>query len=534
MIGPIKVAVVGTGAAGLGALKALIGKQSNIEITVFDVGKPISREPPDYDASPEWIAEFYDELYRAIYDGHTFKFPPPKTHFGGDIPRYFLHGQSGLFKSESLGGLTNYWGGTILPFTERELSSWPFSLDVLEPYYREMADIIGISGKNDGLSEYFLRDYSNLPPIRLTPMLSLLNDVVNSEADSGGEYRLVSGVNRCTLETRESLPNSCVYCGECLVGCFAGSVYSTRNTIEAWLEDNKITSLVRGRVLAVDSERGALRVRLTRNREGNRAGNREDPANRNSGFSDVDGSDGIEQTFSGFSKIFLCAGCPGTTEIVMRSQGLDEVSEMADNAVYVFPIIYKGLKSAKDRHDSYLSLSNLIFGCIPFAEDNSFAQVQVYPNFDYLWRYNIPPRLWRLFRPLSGILRRRLFWGRLYVNGKDSPSYKACLKDDSMVFETAGSANEKCVPALMSSIRKAVNREGFWIPFSKPILQKINSHYASTLPYGGKVVDVPSSGEIMPNVYLCDSACFPDLPAVSLTFTIMANACRTAAGAMAS
>jgi choline dehydrogenase-like flavoprotein len=36
----------------------------------------------------------------------------------------------------------------------------------------------------------------------------------------------------------------------------------------------------------------------------------------------------------------------------------------------------------------------------------------------------------------------------------------------------------------------------------------------------------------MPGVHLCDSSCFPDAPAVSPTFTIMANAARIARGAI--
>ena len=36
-------------------------------------------------------------------------------------------------------------------------------------------------------------------------------------------------------------------------------------------------------------------------------------------------------------------------------------------------------------------------------------------------------------------------------------------------------------------------------------------------------------GEVAPGIYVCDSAAFPDLPAVSLTFTIMAQAHRLAA-----
>ena len=62
--------------------------------------------------------------------------------------------------------------------------------------------------------------------------------------------------------------------------------------------------------------------------------------------------------------------------------------------------------------------------------------------------------------------------------------------------------------------------------------KKSSAHYGATIPYGGNTVKVPPNGEVMRNLYLCDSACFPDLPAVSPTFTIMANAHRTAVEAI--
>ena len=45
---------------------------------------------------------------------------------------------------------------------------------------------------------------------------------------------------------------------------------------------------------------------------------------------------------------------------------------------------------------------------------------------------------------------------------------------------------------------------------------------------GGSEIDVAESGEVMPGVCLCDATCFPNLPALSLTFTIIANVYHTA------
>ena len=92
-----------------------------------------------------------------------------------------------------------------------------------------------------------------------------------------------------------------------------------------------------------------------------------------------------------------------------------------------------------------------------------------------------------------------------------------------------GQANPgKYLKNLISSIRSSINAKGFYIPPVRPVRQRINSHYTSTIPFNGERIKVSSLGEVMPDVYLCDSSIFPDAPAVNPGFTIMANACRIA------
>ena len=185
--------------------------------------------------------------------------------------------------------------------------------------------------------------------------------------------------------------------------------------------------------------------------------------------------------------------------------------------------------------DEYLSLCNLIVGCIPTSKETHFAQAQIYPNFDYLWRYNIHPKLWPMIRPIVSYARKRLSWGRLYIHSDFSQTYSVALQNDKPVFEVNEEASRNAyVQSLMAAIRGAVNHQGFYIPPIHPIRQWTNSHYASSLPFGGTLLNVPSTCEVMPGIFLCDSSVFPDSPSVSPTFTIMANACRVAEQALSS
>jgi hypothetical protein len=201
---------------------------------------------------------------------------------------------------------------------------------------------------------------------------------------------------------------------------------------------------------------------------------------------------------------------------------------MADNAVYVFPIIYFGRKISSADH-SYVSLCNLILGCVPNNSSDQLAQAQIYPNFDYMWRYNIPNFLWPLLKPVVTWFRSHIFWARLYVHSDYSQSYSVRLEDDKLKMEKHKKANyNNQLKILMADLRRAISGKKFYLPPVKPILQKVNSHYTSTLPFGNEILNVSVDGEVAPGLYLCDSSIFPAAPAINPGFTIMANACRIA------
>ncbi len=514
-----KIAVVGSGAAAFGVLNALFDADSEFDITLFDCAQPIASPNAHHDAPGgmprDEVVAYYDSVYAAIRERLPRKFPPPKTHFGEQIPRQPVGEELQIFKSQSLGGLTNYWGATMLAYTDREMERWPFGKETLYLGYERMSQLAGLAAAEDGLANYFPKSFATRPPIKATAVLDRLSDVVNQFGGSGSEgnalstssWRFMSGVNRCAVETRSDHANSCTYCGECMNGCYRDAIFSSRPPIAADIESGRVSSFVKGRVTDVDLKTRTISFE----------------------------SDGSVLSASGFDRIFLCAGCPATTEIVMRSFDIGGGPVMHDNSVHVFPIIYFGGRpKGTPRQEDYLSLCNLIFGCLPpDAANERFAQVQVYPNFDYLWRYNVPTKLWPLVRPFMPTLRHRIFWGRLYLHSDHSQSYVCrIVKDRFELHENTRPESGPLVREIMRGIRRAVGHRGFWIPPVKPIRQKTNSHYVATLPYGGPIIDIPPSGEIAKGVHVCDSTVFPESPAVSLTFTIMANAYRTAADAI--
>ncbi|MBU1137095.1 hypothetical protein KKD72_01865, partial [Patescibacteria group bacterium] len=445
-----KIAVIGTGAAGLGVLTALLDKKSNFNIFVYDIGKTIEKAPISDNPTQDWINSFYSKIYQKIRSLYPFKFPPAKTHFGEQIARQPVGQNLNIFKSETFGGLTNYWGATMLPFTNRELEKWPIKKEELYLSYERIAQLVGLSADSDNLNQYFEKDFSTRPPLSPTAVLSRLDQLI-SQNPSKGEFKIISGINRCGVETREGHPNSCVYCGECLAGCFRDSIYSARKTIKTYFKDPGVKYCAGAKVSRLKEKNGLIEIEFANG-----------------------------QSEKGFSKVFLGAGCPSSTEIIMRSIGFKGELTMADNSVYVFPVFYLGRKP-KEAGKSYFALCNLILGCLPKNEKDRFAQVQIYPNFDYLWRYNSPAWLWNLIRPVVGLLRRHIFWGRLYLHSDYSQSYSIQLKNDQLAMSHISRAKpRKYLKNLVSSLRSSINHQGFYFPPIPPLRQKINSHYTST------------------------------------------------------
>ena len=499
----MRVAVIGSGAAAAAVIHTLLKSAPGVEITLFDIGRKLENRFPA--SHPEhWSSDDYARLHRAIKADLGVTFPPPKAHCGQPIARYAVGTRPRLWRSESFGGLTNYWGGTMLPFVEADFARWPIGRADLTAQYRDIADLVGIAGRPDALTHYFGDEFSNRPPIRPLPILSKLDDSINGRPPTG-EYVVLSGVNRVAIETREDASRACVACGECLYGCFAGSIYSAAQTIEPHIKAGRVAKVLEGRVLSINSGRS-----ITLQSGGSRA------------------------RYDGYAKVFVCAGSLGSAEILMRSLGLREGVRLMDNAVYLFPMLYLGSNAPRTPRLSSIALSHLILGCVPRKPGLSFAQVQVYPTADYLWRYYVPPSWWGLLDGLSSTLKARLFWGKLYLHSDDSPRYAVSLaSDDTLALEPTGrTVTPPVVKGLMRSVRAAVNAGGFYAPPVPAVAMGTSSHYAGTLPYGERVIPVPSNGEVMPGVYLCDSAVFPDCPAQSPTFTLMANAARTASQAV--
>ncbi|MDX8391376.1 MAG: hypothetical protein R8K53_02250 [Mariprofundaceae bacterium] len=497
----MRIGVIGSGPAAVGALQAIARIRPDAKVVLFDIGKEVSESNFESDGIDS-IRQFHTANYKRLKKHFGYRFPPLKTLFSEALPQYSVAGSKRFFRSELCGGLSNFWGGTMLPFDGDDFSGWPINGSDLEHHYHDIANLVGVSGASDELSRCYEKEYINRPPIRVLQGLKRLCDSVNSEI-AEGVYDVRAGVNRVALETRDDHDKACVYCGECMAGCVVGAVYSARNSIHRFISDMNIDYRPE-KVLAVSADAALVKIRT------------------NGGEAD-----------ESFDKVFLCAGCLGTTEIIMRSLGVTEGPKLIDNSILQFPIINYSSSRSDTCKDRYFSLSNLIFACQPKNGKRFPAQVQIYPNFDYLWRNSMPEALWPLASKFVSASRDRLLWARVYLHGELSHHYSVSLNHErGLSFEEIQSPNLQDADEVLQSIKSVINRNGFYVPPVKPSFSKTSSHLAGTLPYGGSIIPLNADGEVMSNTYVCDSACFPSSPAGSPTFTIMANASRTVSEAL--
>jgi len=228
------------------------------------------------------------------------------------------------------------------------------------------------------------------------------------------------------------------------------------------------------------------------------------------------------QDLGSWDRIFLAAGTLGSNEILMRTHDLAVGPVFQDNAIFQFPVLYTGGNPGIADRRKYFGMASLLLRCETGDPGQPDAQAQVYPNSDYLWRNVVPEALWSTIGPAMGRVRDRVIWIRAYIHGKDSYHYRPILNDQGVlsVQELQQPSREAFAP-VYQSLCAALNRNGFHVLPIKPLLAKTSSHLA-----GGPGVGM--DGKVDRNVYLCDGAAFPESPATSLTFSVMANARRTA------
>ena len=490
-----RISVIGSGATALAVL----------DVAAALPGTRVTLIRPEKRLTPQRVEETaaalrndaFAAMMRSLRAELGLKFPPPKTHFGNVPESVFVRDWGRIWRSNLHGGLTQFWGGSSLPFTQRELGNWPLRRADLEADYWAVARRIGITGSNDTLRGYFNDSFAVLPPLEAIPPIKLLIDRLASH--EGQAFDILSGASRVAVETRPNRPNACIYLGECISGCRRAAVFSALPHIETHVERGTVVEERIGIAYRIDIGRKRVHVRSL---------------------------DGCE-TSCGYDRLFICAGAVQSVELLMRSLGIEAEATISDNMILSFPVFFSGRLPSQAKIRNYFALTNGMMIIRPHDSNEPIVFVQFYPNPDYFWQYNLPVWLWPLVAPLAQLGRNRLFWARAYLPSTQSQRYHLSLEGAGAVLSLDSKPDLAPFSTnVWAELRRVLSNSGFWVPPLPPVPAKTSSHYAGGFPMGGHSVN--SDGEISNGAYLCDSANFPDCPAPSHTLTAMANARRIA------
>lgn len=509
--------VVGSGPAGTFAARELAGRK----VLVLDVGYrapegarlegnlyELRRRREDLFA--ELIGEKFEGLHNLHGEPVSLKLKSPGTAYVIRDWRRFSPLVSANFRammSFAQGGLANAWGAGVYRFNAEDLRGFPVTAEELEPYYDELTAHMGVSGGNDDLTEYFGRDGGLQAPMRLSRLAEELLAGYTARRDFFRGQGITIGLPRLAVLTSPHEGRAAYgYDNLEFFRPYNPAIYNPVFTLDPLVASG-----------AVEMARGWL---VTRYQEG---------------------EDGVEvlarQVESGEEEVFrcrrllLCAGTLSTTKIVLASAG-DERARLpiAENPMACIPLFRLSRAGAvPDLDDSSMAQLNVVYR---EPQTGELLQGSLYGTTGAL-RSDV---LFQL--PLS--IRAGLTWSKylapamsllmMFYPGRPDGRNFVRLRGDALEVNYEWRSAGRAERALIRAFR----RIGF---HSLPALCQYppagsSLHYGSTLPMkeapGPYETDREGRLGSGGRVFVCDAACFPEVPAKNLTFTIMANAMRIA------
>lgn len=512
--------VVGSGPAGIACAQALA--QRNCKTVVLDPG--IRLEPARQSIKARLAASAPSEWSKsdlASLAGPPLKrkrHPATKLAYGSDFIYRAAAGSTNmvtrgaeLVRSHAVAGLSNVWGGAVLPYRDRDTEDWPITTGELAPYYAAVLQWMPLASQHDDLEQFFpsfVQEHVSLPQSRQAQrVLQTLNRnraTLNANGVFFGPSRLAVDAQG----SRSTMP--CQACGHCLHGCPYDLIYSTNTTLRNMVAAGLIEHWPGMTVQRLEETGRDVRLQ---------------------GIS----ADGSPFQFHA-ERVFLGAGPLDTTTILLRSLGCYERTlEMKDLQLFRLPTIHL-------YHTPNVQTEHLHALCQLFIEifDERLSPYTVHLQV-YTYSKMFREELAKLGR-LELLVPKSLLFGRLlllqgYLHSYHSGRIGVTLRrgNNSEVIELVGAKNraaDLCVQELTSKLVKLTRSTGL-LPLT-PMLDMTppggSTHFGGTFP----MADAPNELESdrlgrpagLKRVHIVDATAFPSIPATTITFTVMANAYR--------
>ena len=520
------VAVIGSGPAGISAVRALLARGQ--PVTLFDAGIELEAERRTevdrlaYQTPDEWSSETLAAIRGAgdVAVGGV----PQKLSYGSDFPYRdvervlpFENQGSDARPTLARGGFSTVWGSCVLPTLDEDLADWPINPAELAPHYRAVTGFMPLSAVADDLAHEFPLHCDRPQPLRSSPQaLALLRDLSRSrERLQRAGLRFGSSRIAARAVASDAGPG-CVYCGGCLHGCPYRLIYDSSTTLDALLADD-----------ALDYRSGQVVERLEEHGSGVRLWLRDLATG--------------ERSQTEADRVYVGCGTVATTRLLLASlERYDEPLTIRDSQYFLLPWL-RAAGVERPRESALHTLCQVFLELRDERIDAHNVHLQIYSYNDLYARLfdGLLGPLRGPARPLVDRVLARMLLIQGYLHSDSSPSIEATLRRGS--GEPVLQLVERRNPRTRRAIARLVGRLLRLAPSLRavPLFPALRITPAGRgFHSGGSFPMSPQPGRSesdrlgrpagLERVHLIDASTFPTIPSTTITFTVMANAHRIA------
>jgi choline dehydrogenase-like flavoprotein len=447
---------------------------------------------------------------------------PVKLHFGSDYP---YRGTEVLYSKDeercdlqsslAIGGFSTVWGAAALPYDRKEISHWPVPHAELEDGYRALRDIIGISGDpNDEFSEafpHYVVPWGLLPQHPQTQrILQHFRATQDSLASAGLKFATAR-----VMSWSDAGEGSCIGCGLCLYGCPRRLIYNSAGSIERLAALPGFEYRTRSVVLAVEEGESSVEVRSLM-------------------------PDGTVTTVKA-RRVFSAAGVLPSSLLALRASGVDEGEfSVQDSQYFIVPALAWNAGPRTAEETPYYALSQFFLQIRDEGVCSHIVHLQGYPHNPF-FEQAIWGRLPRSFSLLSPLIRQVLphlvmLQGFLHSSASDTVKVAFRRADSRFALKLSVERNPNKGKVIERVQRKLLGNSvrTRLVPLtpSTEIAEPGRSfHFGGSFPMRAAPTERLQSDTLgrpsgLKRIHLVDASVLPDIPATTITLTVMANAWR--------
>ncbi len=402
--------------------------------------------------------------------------------------------------SSSFGGWTQMWGATIKPLNEKELATWPISLDSLSEHQRIIKDEITFKGSK---VENFL---TNSNPRIFSNINRLVEEFLSINQNTKIEFlNSTLAINKFS-----NLPtNGCVQCEKCLSGCEYEHIWTPSFGWAKILSDKRFNYTRDIWIESIREMSNSVQINgRLRNRE--------------------------PVEFTDFDYVFVGMGSIQTAALMLRSKYTKEV-RIKENRILIIPFFMRGLRKTGSKQKR-VSLADAFITNISDDAKNTtkfFAQLYGYNEQIHTKIIESIKFLSYIPRNFTKLVLQRVGIAMFFLDEKNSNQIVLIHNNNIEISEQM--TNTLDLHKVKKTLKKSLNSVGLFPLIFLAKLGKTGEsyHFGASFPMSegsrnGNYSDVEGRPNGLKKIAIIDSSIFTDLSPTPPTFNMMANAHRIA------